>query len=141
MNYPTSFNVYKKTAAAQFTLLTPRRDENGRIQKPGAILLEMAPSKGDKAYDWNSKIYFAFGLNDLTQFFDDPYSDKWGNFFHKNGDTNKKLQISHGEGRYEGTYTMNLYSGDQRIMISLTGGEFTVLSKLFASALPKLIGW
>lgn len=139
--YPTSFNIYKKTAAAQFTLLKPRRDENGRIQKPGAILLEMAPSKGEKSYDWNQKIYFAFGLSDLTQFFDDPNNQKWGSFFHKNGEINKKLVISHGEGRYEGTYTMNLYSEDKRIMVSLTGGEFTVLTKLFASALPKLIGW
>ena len=139
--YPTSFNIYKKTAAAQFTLLKPRRDENGRIQKPGAILLEMAPSKGEKSYDWNQKIYFAFGLSDLTQFFDDPNNAKWGKFFHKNGEINKKLVISHGEGRYEGTYTMNLYSEDKRIMVSLTGGEFTVLTKLFASALPKLIGW
>ena len=34
MKYPTSFNVYKKTAAAQFTILLPKRDENGRIQDP-----------------------------------------------------------------------------------------------------------
>ena len=40
--YPTSFNIYKRSAAAQFTLLPPRCDENNRIQKTGAVLLEMA---------------------------------------------------------------------------------------------------
>ena len=103
-NYPTSFNVYKKSAAAQFTLLKPRRDENGRIEKAGAVLLEVAPSKGEKSYDWQNKITFAFGMNDLTQFFDDPHSQKWGSFFHQNDGKNKKLQITHGQGRYEGTF-------------------------------------
>ena len=113
MNYSTSFNVYKKTSAAQFTLLPPRRDDNGRISKSGAILLEMAPSVGDKSYDWkNKKLTFAFGMNDLTQFFDDPHSQKWGSFFHQNDGKNKKLQITHGQGRYEGTFMLSLSSGE-----------------------------
>lgn len=142
MTYPTSFNIYKKSAAAQFTLLPPRRDENGRISKAGAILLEMAPSAGEKSYDWkNNKITFAFGVNDLTQFFDDPSSSKWGNFFHDNDGTTKKLTITHGEGKYEGTYMMGLSSGDSRVSVSLSGGEFHVLTRLFAAALPKILGW
>ena len=142
MNYSTSFNVYKKTSAAQFTLLPPRRDDNGRISKSGAILLEMAPSVGDKSYDWkNKKLTFAFGMNDLTQFFDDPHSQKWGSFFHQNDGKNKKLQITHGQGRYEGTFMLSLSSGEDRITISLSGGEFQVLSRLFSAALPKMLGW
>jgi hypothetical protein len=94
MNYPTSFNVYKKSAAAQFTLLPPRRDDNGRIQKTGAVLLEVAPSQGEKSYDWkNNKITFAFGINDLTQFFDDPSSSRWGSFYHDNDGTGKKTYL------------------------------------------------
>ena len=50
-----SFNIYKKSAAAQFTLLPPRSDENNRIQKTGAVLLEVAPSQGEKSYDWKNK--------------------------------------------------------------------------------------
>ncbi len=142
MTYPTSFNIYKRSAAAQFTLLSPRRDENGRITKPGAILLEVAPSLKEKSYDWkNAKLTFAFGINDLTQFFDDPNSSKWGSFFHDNDGTTKKLSITHGEGKYEGTYMMSLTSGDSRVSISLSGGEFHVLTRLFASALPKILGW
>ena len=142
MNYSTSFNIYKKTAAAQFTLLPPRRDENGRISKTGAVLLEMAPSQGEKSYDWRgSKLTFAFGMNDIVQFFDDPNSPKWGSFFHQNDGTNKKLTISHGEGRYEGTFMMSLSAGDSRVSVSLSAGEFQVLGRLFTAALPKMVGW
>lgn len=142
MSYPTSFNVYKKGAAAQFTLLPPRRDDNGRIQKTGAILLEVAPSQGEKSYDWkNGKITFAFGISDLSQFFDNPSSPKWGSFYHDNDGTGKKLTFSPGEGKYEGTYMMSLTSGDQRVSVALSSGEFQVLGRLFTAALPKILGW
>ena len=141
MTYSTSFNIYKKSAAAQFTLLPPRRDDNGRISKTGAVLLEMAPAQGEKSYDWRSKITFAFGINDMTQFFDDPSSSKWGNFFHQNDGTNKKLQLTPGEGRYEGTFMMSLSSGESHVSVSLSAGEFQVLGRLFSAALPRMLGW
>lgn len=142
MSYPTSYNIYKKSAAAQFTLLPPRMDENERIQKTGAVLLEMAPSQGEKSYDWkNRKITFAFGINDLTQFFDDPSTPKWGNFYHDNDGAGKKLTFTHGEGKYTGTYMMSLSSGNNKISVPLSAGEFQVLGRLFTSALPKMLGW
>jgi hypothetical protein len=140
--FPTSYNVYKKTAAAQFTLLPPRRDENGRIQKTGAILLELAPSQGEKSYAWkNQKLTFAFGISDLTAFFDDPGSPKWGSFYHDNDGTGKKLSITPGEGKYAGTFMLSLSSGESRVTIALSGGEFQVLGRLFTAALPKMLGW
>lgn len=139
--YPASYNVYKKSAAAQFSLISPRF-ENGRVTKVGAVLLEVAPSQGEKSYDWkNRKISFAFGINDITQFFDDPNSSKWGSFFHQNDGSNKKLTFTEGEGRYEGTYMMSLSSGDSRVTVPLTAGEFNILSRLFAAAIPKILGW
>ena len=140
-DFPASFNIYKKSAAAQFTLLPPRRDDNGRVNKTGAVLLEMAPSQGEKSYDWKSKITFAFGINDLTQFFNDPSSPRWGSFYHDNDGTGKKLAISPGEGKYAGTFMMSLSSGDSRVSVSLSSGEFQVLGRLFTAALPKMLGW
>lgn len=142
MNYPSSFNVYKKSAAAQFTILPPKRDEGGRISKLGAVLLEMAPSLGEKSYDWrNGKITFAFGMNDLTQFFDDPSGPRWGSFYHDNDGTGKKLTFSPGEGKYAGTFMLSLSSGDSRVSVALSGGEFQVLGRLFTAALPIILGW
>jgi hypothetical protein len=142
MSYPSSFNVYKKSAAAQFTLLPPRRDDNGRVQKAGAVLLEVAPSQGEKSYDWkNSKLTFAFGINDMTQFFDDPNSSKWGSFFHQNDGSNKKLVFTEGKDRYQGTYMMTLMAGDAKVSVPLSAGEFHVISRLFACAIPKMLGW
>jgi hypothetical protein len=140
--YPTSYNIYKKSSAAQFVLLRPRRDDNGRITKTGAVLLEMAPSQGEKSYDWkNSKLTFAFGINDLTQFFDNPNAANWGNFFHQNDGVNKKLIFSPGEGNYAGTFMMTLSSGENRISTPLSQGEFQVLGRLFTAALPRMLGW
>ena len=140
--YPTIFNIYKSKAAAQFTLLPPRRDENNRISKTGAVLLEVAPSAGEKTYDWrNSKLTFAFGISDLTAFFDDPNSSNWGSFYHKNDTVVKRLSFSPGEGQYEGTYMLSLSSGDSRVSIPLSSGEFQVLGRLFTAALPKMLGW
>lgn len=142
MSYPSSFNVYKKSAAAQFTLLPPRRDDLGRVQKTGAVLLEVAPSQGEKSYDWkNNKLTFAFGINDITQFFDDPNSSKWGSFFHQNDGSNKKLVFTEGKDRYVGTYMMTLMAGDLKVSVPLSAGEFNVISRLFACAIPKVLGW
>lgn len=152
MNYPSSFNVYKKSAAAQFTILPPKRDESGRITKLGAVLLEMAPSHtstgsasssaNQNSYDWkNGKITFAFGMNDLTQFFDDPSSSKWGSFYHDNDGTGKKLTFAPGEGKYAGTFMLSLSTADNRISVALSGGEFQVLGRLFTAALPIILGW
>jgi len=140
--YAASFNIYKKSAAAQFSLLPPRRDENGRVSKNGAVLVEMAPSIGEKTYDWkNKKLTFAFGVNDLVQFFDDPSSGKWGSFLHDNDGQIKKLTITPGEGKYQGTYMMGISSGDARVSVSLSAGEFHTMGRLFNFALPKILGW
>lgn len=136
-----SFNVFKKSAAAKFTLLPPRYKDNGWMDKQGCVLLEMAPSQGEKSYDWQNKLTFAFGMNDMVSFFDDPSSSKWGNFFHDNGGVTKKLSITHGEGKYAGTFMMSLNSGDSRVSVSLSQGEFQVLGRLFTTALPKMLGW
>ena len=142
MAYSGSYTIYKKSAAAQFSLMWPRRDDSGRIMKNGAVLVEVAQSIGEKKYDWKNKINFAFGMNDLNQFFGDP--DNPGKFIHKTDAFTKILEFSPGEGRYEGTFMMRLSettSDKASVSVSLSSGEFTVLSRLFVSAIPKIIGW
>lgn len=141
MKYAGTYSIYKKSAAAQFTLLPVRRDENGRVTKNGAVLAEFSKAIGEKTYDWKSKITFAFGMNDLCQFFD---SDNPGKFIHKTETSTKILEFTPGEGRYEGTFMLRISeSGETKnsVSISLSAGEFVILSRLFAYAIPKMIAW
>lgn len=141
MKYAGTYSIYKKSAAAQFTLLPVRRDENGRVRKNGAVLAEFSKAIGEKSYDWKSKITFAFGMNDLSQFFN---SDNPGKFIHKTDTATKILEFTPGEGRYEGTFMLRISeSGETKnsVSISLSAGEFVILSRLFAYAIPKMIAW
>ena len=36
---------------------------------------------------------------------------------------------------------MSLTMGDNRVGVSLTGGEFNVLGRLFSTAIPTMLGW
>lgn len=145
--YPGTMPIYKKSGAAQFTLMEPKYDDNGRITKNGGILLEVAGSKGDndKSYDWSSKISFAFGTGDLCQVFENP--DAPSKLIHSspNGSV-KSLEFQPGTGKYAGTYMMQVgekaASGDfRKVSVPLSSGEYTVLLRLFMSAAPLIIGW
>lgn len=145
--YPGTMPIYKKSGAAQFTLMEPKYDENGRVTKNGGILLEVAASKGDndKTYDWGTKISFAFGTSDLCQLFENPDSPSKLIHSSPNGST-KSLEFQPGTGKYAGTYMMNVgeksTSGDfRKVNVPLSSGEYTVLLRLFMSAAPLIIGW
>ena len=144
--FPGTMPIYKKIGAAQFTLMRPKYNEVGRVEKNGGILLEVAPAKTgeDRAYDWKNKISFAFGLNDICQIFNTP--DAPPKLIHKS--TNgaiKTLSFVPGEGRYAGTYMVKL--GEKKddtfksASVPLTSGEYTVLLRLFMSAAPMMVGW
>lgn len=145
--YPSQFKVYKKIGAAQFGLIRPRTDDNGRIEKDGAILLEVAKSKGERSYDWSNKITFAIGMSDLTTLFGNPDEPKALIHTMPGSDTTKKLEFIPGEGKYQGTYRLSMseFSRDKSknnsIMVPLDAGEYTVLLRLMLSAAPKFLGW
>lgn len=145
--YPSQFKIYKKIGAAQFGLIRPREDEKGRIEKDGAILLEVAKSQGEKSYDWANKISFAIGVSDLTSIFQNP--DSPPSLIHTMPGSNitKKLEFQPGEGKYAGTYRMVLseFSKDKSVsktvMVPIASGEYTVLLRLFMQSVTKFLGW
>jgi hypothetical protein len=139
MNYPTSFSVYKKSAAAQLNLILPRRNEKGCIDKEGAVLIEVAKATGEKQYDWTKKIVFAFGMNDFCMFFDNPENPP--RLIHKLDEVVKSLEFKQGEAQYAGTYMMSLSDGQNKISVPLSGGEYQIITRLFSCAIPKIIGW
>lgn len=146
---PTSYNIYKKKSAAQFTLMRPTPDENNRVIKRGAVLLEAAQSAGNdtKAFDWSNKISFALGMNDLCIMFDNPDSPTKLVHNTPGKPLMKSLEFKPGEGRYSGTYMMHLRETNQdtgenrNVVVPMTNGEYTVLLRLLMNSASKLIGW
>ncbi|MBM08067.1 MAG: hypothetical protein CMF69_00585 [Magnetovibrio sp.] len=146
VKYPGTFSIYKKTGAAQFTLMMPRVNDKGRIDKNGAVLLEVASSSGEKSYDWQTKISFAIGMSDLSNIMESP--DSPAKLIHTTPNSNsiKSLEFIPGEGKYVGTFMMKISekSGDDKwrnISVPLSSGEYTVLLRLLMSAAPTIIGW
>lgn len=158
------FAIYKGKGAAQFRLLPPikktiegNRGPFERVEKNGAILLEAAPGlgKGDDGnltYDWEKKISFAIGINDIAQIFNNP--DAPPRLIHVPGGNPgrgapqgsvKTLEFVPGEGQYAGTYMLklSLKEGDQfhGIQVPLTGGEWFILTRLMVGAVPQMLGW
>ena len=146
VKYPGTFSIYKKSGAAQFTLMPPRTNEKGRIDKNGAVLLEIASSSGEKSYDWQNKISFAIGMSDLSQIMENP--DSPSKLIHTTPNSNavKSLEFVPGEGKYAGTFMMKLGEKNadakfKNISVPLSSGEYTVLLRLLMSAAPTIIGW
>lgn len=141
MSYPAPFCIYKKSAAAQFVLLPPKRNEKGRIEKEGAVLVEVAKAVSEKTYDWTNKITFALGINDMLQIFDNL--DNPPRLLHKLGEVTKTLELKQGEAQYAGTYMMHISdaSTKNKISVPLSGGEYFVLTGLFKSSIAKMLGW
>lgn len=148
MKYPGTFTIYKKLGAAQFTLINPKvKQDSGRIDRDGAVLLEASKGAGDKKYLWSEKISFALGMSDLCSIFDNP--DEPQRLVHSmpGSDTVKALEFKAGEGRYAGTYMMRLSETNKKsnvnklVTVPISGGEYTVLLRLLMAAAPKMIGW
>lgn len=145
--FPGIYTIYKKNGAAQFALIHPKTDNNGRISKNGAILLEVASALGEKSYDWKNKISFAIGMNDIALLFNNP--EGANKLIHKtpNSPLTKTFEILPGEGKYAGTFQLKLSEKNDNdgsfrsIFVPSTGGEFVVLLSLLRHSLPLLIGW
>ena len=150
LKYSGTFPVYKKKAAAQFTVIRIKTDESGKILKEGSILLEVAPAipNKEKAYDWSQKISFAISRADIVSLMDNPSAPK--RIMHvppNNAGTTKALEFVPGEGRYAGTYMMKIGETNRQqnvnkyYAVPLSQGEYYCLQSLMVSSLRYLIGW
>lgn len=141
------YSIYKKIGQAQFSLIPPTRDpEKGFVVRDGAIFIEAAPGmNGGKEWDWNKKIRFSLGLNDIAILLEDLDNPK--KLIHKIEESNilKSLEFTPGQGNYEGTYMMKLThkAEDTNLMVSvpLSSGEFQILVSMMKSSLPYMVGW
>ena len=146
--HPGTYAVFKKVGAAKFTPIPPtystESDKYGnyRLEKNGAVLLEVAKSNDGKIWDWQNKITFAIGIADIALIFNADGGEC--RIVHDNDGAIKTLALQPGEGKYAGTWKLMLSdkSKDQgMIMVPLSAGEYAVLMELLVSALPKLVAW
>lgn len=157
-----TFPLYKKTGAAKFSMIRPRYSSvdgkgNQKVEKNGAILLEVAKNSGRKdnygndIYSWqDAKISFAIGLPDIAQIFENPEAGV--KLFHKQeglglngGDLIKKLELLPGEGRYVGTFRLMLSESgggnDRSVMVPISAGEHQLLLSMLIRSCNKLVAW
>ncbi len=141
-----NYTIYKSAGAAQFSLMPPRGNEKGYVDREGAILLEAAPGDGNKddpKWDWSKKISFAIGLPDIALMMDQTKDQI--RVIHDNKGTLKTLEFRAGKDQWEGTFTMYLTEGpkDNRkeVRVPISNGEYQVLMRLLVAAAPMLINW
>lgn len=145
------FGIFKGKGAAKFSQIGVRRNDNGWVDKNGAVLLEAAPVVGKRPdglphCDWGQKISFAIGVPDVCNLLEsDP---KKSRLFHKNerSGTTKSLQfIAATDARYAGTYMMHLSergpNGEKKISVPFSAGEYMILQRLLVASTQMMLGW
>ena len=146
MNKSGVLKIYKNTGAAQFSLISCRYDERGFVIKEGAVLVEVANCNGkDKSgnilADWTNKLNLAINITDICNLMDE-YDVRKHKIYHKFKGVTKSLQFVPGQGKYEGTYMLQVQVEDNRVTVPLTNGEYNMIMRLLIGvAAPKLIGW
>jgi len=148
LKYSGVFPIYKKKAAAQFTIIKPKIDNLGKLLKEGSVLLEVAPAVSEKSYNWSNKISFAISRSDIVLLMDNPSSPQ--RIFHippSDPSKSKSLEFVPGEGRYAGTYMMKISQSDKKAdenlnyVVPVSGGEYYCIQSLLMGSLRYLIGW
>jgi len=139
-----TYPVYKSLGAAQFSLMPPKGNDKGYLEREGAILLEVAPGDGNKdnpQWDWSKdkKITFAIGLPDIAIILDQTKESP--RIVHDNKGVLKTLEFKAGTGKYEGTYMMCLSEGQKKVTVPFSNGEYQILIRLLVAAAPTLIHW
>lgn len=141
-----TYTVYKSLGAAQFSLIFPRFNSKGFVERDGAVFLEVATGNGSKdapKWDWDTKISFALGVADIAALLDENKPNP--RLIHDNNGVVKTLQFVPGNGKYEGTYILQISQGassdKKSVSVPFTNGEFSVVMRLLVSALPKIIAW
>ena len=147
-----NFEVFHGKGVVKFSIMLPQRDEDGFVSKPGAILVDAAPTTGRKRpdglpeYDWSRKVTFSLAPADIGQLVD-PSKD--GDIFLTHKDQRKDPPEFHKTFAFKpptGNYnTHNLYISDKingiEVFVPFTPGQLMQLQRLLLGAMPLLIGW
>jgi hypothetical protein len=146
------FKVYKRIGAAQIKPIYPQfRVDEGKdaeyLVREGTLLIEAAPGVGEKEYNWEEKISFSLATADVAKLLSNL--DAPPELVHSPPDSSvmKTLLFKPGEGKYAGTYMMNLRETNtstkktRAVSVPFDAGEFALLTRILVDMVPKLLGW
>lgn len=143
-----SFDIFKGQAAAKFSLLPPRFNEKGWVDKTGGVLIEAAKVCGtdgqNKLYDWKeNKLVLSLGVPDICYLLENPETQKIVHEY--NGKTKSVSFKESTDDRFPGSWMMSIREkdaeGTKQVSVPLTGGEFAAFGLLIKAALPKILNW
>ena len=147
---PLTYKIYKgmggRSGCFQFSLAPAY---SGRRKPEGAVFVEAAQTVGPNKYDWDNKITFALGANDIGNVLTgfnmgkfDIYHDPDAGTPQK-GTRPKRLAMESGE--VQGTFFLRLSEkrGDvfYNVSVPLAPHEARTLVTLLTAALPRIMGW
>jgi len=148
---PFQYAIYKKKGAMQFQLMNPysKRNDSG-YYKEGTVFLEAAPSQGERKYDWENKIVFSLGVNDLSKIALALRNSTQLSIIHdpnaqtdRAGSITKVFKVEPAQNK--GTFYLNLRSTKgseiKEASTSIDGNEAFALFNLFSSSISRILGW
>jgi len=136
-----------KQGCFQFTLSPAYRP--GARKEEGAVFIEAAPTIGQNKYDWDNKIIFALGVNDIGTILTGFRTGGFSIYHDPDAQTEqrntrgKRLELE--AGQQPGTFFLRLSekSGDnvKKVNISLQPSEARILVTLLEAAIPRILAW
>jgi hypothetical protein len=147
VNKPGQWGIYKKSAAAQLSLILPTYNDKGWLVKAGGVLMEATKSvgkddNGNILYDWTQKVTLLLAMNDIALL----YGNIEAKIVHEYQNSVKNFSLKPGTGDYTGTWQMMFYvkdseGGIKNAVVPMTAGEFEVFGRLLDRAAIKSLGW
>jgi hypothetical protein len=144
------YKIYKKRAAAQFSLLP--MEGVPLNAKLGAIFITIAESNGDRQYDWDNKIVFSLNVHEVGELIRGLKGQEVSFIHDQNiGDRNlmkkevKYLRLAkadNGEVLYLSLSEKSEKKGNKKPpSVAIDKKEAVVLSTLMEAAIPLMMGW
>jgi hypothetical protein len=157
----SKIDIVKGKAALQLSIIPVTLNDRGYVDKDGGVFLQFAsilPNKspsGHNLYDWQNKITFSLGMNDIftiVGFYDSlmfGYLDrdiqnsiKLVHVPPGQDETQvKRLEVRNGTAQYAGTFTLNMRSpAGQSIVVPMSMGEMSIFINLCKEASIAISG-
>jgi hypothetical protein len=150
------YTIYKNSGALGIAPINPTwkqiSEDAYTVEKPGVLLLEFAKARGERAYDWNNKQFFAISVTEMGDMVANLSRGEGVNFFHDSSKVGGGDDSNFGGGGNGKAFRADLSPDGNVWFFSLTDrnkdkwlvpvslGEFVVLRQIMQAAIPSFLG-